>query len=96
LTFSQVFTDVLAVEVIVGGVRQPSVFVLDDGLDIRVFLIDVFFEAFADVVTQVSVNWGCWSIRINVVSETVLLEHRIQGVARGPIDVVERLSLIHH
>ena len=60
-----------------GGVRQPSVFVLVDRLDIFVFLIDIVFEAFADVVTQVSVNWGCWSIRINVVSEIVLLEHRI-------------------
>ena len=60
-----------------GGVRQPSVFVLVDRLDIFVFFIDIVFEAFADVVTQVSVNWGCWFIRINVVSEFVLLEHRI-------------------
>ena len=77
LTFSQVFVDTLAVEVVLGGVRQPSVFVLVDRLDIFVHLIDIVFEAFADVVTQVSVNWGCWSIRINVVSEIVLLEHRI-------------------
>ena len=77
LTFSQVFVDTLAVEVIVGGVRQPSVFLLVDRLDIFALLIDIVFEAFADVFTQVSVNWGCWSIRINVVSEFVLLEHRI-------------------
>jgi len=43
-------------------------------LDIFVFLIDIVFEAFADVFTQVSVNWWCWSIRMNVVSEFVLLE----------------------
>jgi hypothetical protein len=44
---------------------------LVDRLDIFVFLIDIVFEAFADVFTQVSVNWGCWFIRINVVSEFV-------------------------
>ena len=77
LTFSQVFVDTLAVEVVVGGIRQPRVFVLVDRLDIFVSLIDIVFEAFADVFTQVSVNWWCWSIRINVVSEIVLLEHRI-------------------
>ena len=58
LTFSQVFVDTLAVEVVVGGVRQPSVLVLVDRLGIFVFRIDIVFEAFADVVTQVSVNWG--------------------------------------
>ena len=84
LTFSQVFVDTLAVEVVVGGVRQPSVFVLVDRLDIFVFLIDIVFEAFADVFTQVSVNWGCWFIRINVVSEFVLLEHRIRALPEPP------------
>ena len=77
LSFSQVFVDTIAVEVVVRGVRQPSVFVLVDRLGIFVFLIDVVFEAFAYVFNQVSVNWGCLSIRINVVSEFVLLEHRI-------------------
>ena len=71
LNLSQVFVDTLPVEFVVGGVRQPSVLVLVDRLDIFVFLIDIVFEAFADVVTQVSVNWGCWFIRINVVSEFV-------------------------
>ena len=51
LTFSQVFVDTLAVEVVVGGVRQPSVFVLVDRLCILLFLIDIVFEAFADVFT---------------------------------------------
>jgi hypothetical protein len=31
-----------------------------------------------------------------VVSEIMLLEHRIQGVARGSVDVVERLTLVHY
>ena len=38
----------------------------------------------------------CIRDRIDVVSEIMLLEHRIQGVARGSIDVVERLTSIHY
>ena len=96
LTFSQVFMNTLAVEVVVGSVRQSSVFVLDDRLDVFVFLIDITLEAFSDVGAQVSAEGICWSIRIDVVSEIMLLEHRIQGVARGSVDVVERLTSIHY
>ncbi len=86
LAFLQVVVDTLAVEVVVGSVRQSSVFVLVDRLDIFVLLIDIVFEAFADVGAQVNAEGICWSIQIDVVSEVMLLEHRIQGVARGSID----------
>jgi len=66
LIISQVFVDTLTVEVVVGGVRLPSVFVLVDRLGILVFLIDILFEAFAYMFTQVSVNWGCWFTLMNV------------------------------
>ena len=41
LTFSQVFVDTLAVEVVVGSVRQPRVFVLLDRLEIFVGALHV-------------------------------------------------------
>ena len=69
---------------------------LVDRLGILVLLVDIIFEAFADVFAQVSAEGVCWSIRIHVVSELVLLEHRVQGVARASIDVVERLTSIHY
>ena len=40
----------LAVEVVVGSVRQSSVFVLVDRFGIFVFLIDITLETFADVI----------------------------------------------
>ena len=62
LAFSQVVVDTLAVEVVVGSVRQSSVFVLVDRLDIFVLLIDIALEAFTDVGAQVSAEGVCWSI----------------------------------
>ena len=50
LTFSQVFINTLAVEVVVGSVRQSSVFVLVDRFGIFVFLIDITLETFTDVI----------------------------------------------
>ena len=50
LTFSQVFMNTLAVEVVVGSVRQSRVFVLVDRFGIFVFLIDITLETFTDVI----------------------------------------------
>ena len=61
LTFSQVFMNTLAVEVVVGSVRQSCVFVFDDRLRIFVFLIDIAHEAFSDVIPKVSAEGFCWS-----------------------------------
>ena len=50
LAFSQVVVDTLSVEVVVGSVRQSSVFVLVDRFGIFVFLIDITLETFTDVI----------------------------------------------